>query len=289
MISTFFEELFGSFKPMNTNTTRPSGPVTLFAGDIPVTVEIRDIGPKEAESYMLRNTDNRPFRESRARDLMRIINAGLYMFNGEPMIFADDGSMMTGQHTCSAVIETGKTIRKMVVRGVPRSAFPTIDQAAKRNGGDILSNRVESSRSVAAALQVVERYFTSRMCSNGSFSPQEIERLFDKYPGIIKSVRKVGTPKLCSPSTLAGLHYLFSQKDEAKADEFVSALLTGKNVGDGAIYTLREKLLANSLAKKKLPGPTIAAFIVKAWNHYSNGTVCGLLKWLDSEPFPTIR
>ena len=55
-----------------------------------------------------------------------------------------DGAILDGQHRLWAVIESKTPVETIIIRGIAREAFATIDTVrAPRSGGDIIPDKVE--------------------------------------------------------------------------------------------------------------------------------------------------
>lgn len=89
-------------------------------------------------------------------------------------------------------------------------------------------------------------------------------------------------------------HFLFAEKDQDQADKFFETLASGVglNVGD-PIYTLRERLIRERGADRKVSRLTIMAFTIKAWNAFRGGKQLMMLKYSadgqKAQPFPQIE
>ncbi|MEM1225986.1 MAG: hypothetical protein AAGJ40_09815 [Planctomycetota bacterium] len=206
--------------------------------------------------------------------------------------------MIDGQHRCHAVIETGISIPAIVVSGLADDVFDTKDCGKRRGAADVLATRGEKYyAALAASLQVIDRYMKGMLANKGvRYSNSEIELLLEKYPEARESAAfsvKVGTKRLVPNSLMIGLHYLMSQFDRDAANEFWTMLIAGSNLdSDSPIFLLRERLVANTVAKARLRTPYIAALTIKAWNAWRSGKTVKTLRWSESgktkEGFPML-
>ena len=241
---------------------------------------------------MEHNTANRPLSEKHAKKLAREMELGRWQPNGDAIRFTKSGELIDGQHRLAAVILSGITITSLVVEDLENEVFSTIDANKPRSGADTLAHGgVPNASLISAALKVVDLVSSGRGDYIGSwqFTNADVQELFYAHPRIIESANIARKQKICSPSIMAGLHYLFSLVDEDEADRFVSDVQSGSNLSDGdGVYHFRERIMQNIYMRRQLRSNYVAALAIKAWNARRTGRKVGMLKYLDSEQFPII-
>jgi hypothetical protein len=179
---------------------------------------------------------------------------GDWKLNGESIVFDDNGNVIDGQHRLTAIVESGVTIKSVVVRGVDRSTFTSIDSGVRRDGGDILAvSGYTYSKPLAAALNVIEMYNRYGGFHNtGSYSSSNMVRskktdhveLAKKYEGCIPSVAYVHnkSPKVrpFRPAAFtAAIHYIFGLESPQARDRFFESIETGIPQYGAACPTLK--------------------------------------------------
>lgn len=87
-----------------------------------ITTKIETITPEIANEMLSHNSRNPRKVMNRAviRKYADDIAAGLWQLNGEAIIFDEDGFLKNGQHRLCAVIQAGKPMKTLVVRGVAK-------------------------------------------------------------------------------------------------------------------------------------------------------------------------
>ncbi len=65
---------------------------------------VQTITPNLAKVWLTRNTHNRPMSAAVVKKYTKYMLEGQWRLNGEAIIFADDGSLMSGQHRLQACI-----------------------------------------------------------------------------------------------------------------------------------------------------------------------------------------
>ena len=262
-----------------------------------ITTGIETITPEIAVELLSRNSGNRSISAPHVAKLAKLIESGKFELNGDTIRIDQDGCLIDGQHRLSACVKANMPFQTLVVRGLPRESFLTIDQGKHRSHGDTLSSLdCKNGKDIAAALKIVERYFTSRLPTGKvNFSNSEMLALLSKYPDIVDAKSGVLHPKgLFSRSTAIACKYLFRKKDAALADEFFDSLISGHDLQDGSpVYILRERLMRNAMGKAKLGQEYIVALMIKSWNSIRSGKEIKNLRFRENgdgqESFPVVQ
>jgi len=254
------------------------------------------ITPEWAEKTLAdKNAGNRPMNKRHVESLAKEMKKGNWKVNGDT-ICMNGTKLIDGQHRLAAVVLSEVTIQSFVVEGLSSDVFDTKDVGKRRSAGDTLGVRGEANACrLAAALPIIDQYYTGRSDMRVTYTNTEMEELLAKYPDARQSLQTGHSTKgLIIPSVLDACHYLFSRKDPAMADEFVEKILKGTGLEEGAPwYVLRERLVGNSLAKAKISRPYMLALCIKAWNFQRTGAKLRFLRWREkgdaAESFPVIQ
>jgi hypothetical protein len=250
------------------------------------------------------NFKNRSLKRHQKAFIQRQIETGKFVYNGETIIVGDNMQILNGQHRLAACVASGISIEVLLVFGIPASAFVTVDQGARRNGGDVLSIQGHKNcRALASALRQIDNYFKGAMGKAHASGPDGLEgrgdnsftlELLARYPDVNRSVSKMHGIRMCAPSVACALHYLFSQKNESQAEEFCDVVLNGFTPGQSysdigkAAGMLREWLMRAALGNKKTPPWVHANVWIKAWNAGRTGNMPKVLIWKDGVDKPAI-
>jgi hypothetical protein len=255
-------------------------------GTVTVKVETVDITPALAAEWLAQNGHNRHQRETVWRRYARDMASGRWVFNGESIKRCKEGHTDDGQHRLRAIVESGVTITSVVVSGLPHSAQETVDRGMPRNIADALRLRGESSANVLAG--AISQAIVLQSPSPGresDFWPStgEAIRYLDEHPEIRASVTAATNTSdvLRAPqTTLAALHHLFAAIDEEDATGFFDGLASGAGLDEGSpILALREAMLREWVAPRRMARNRLQAIWIKAWNAYRRGDAVRLLKW----------
>ena len=243
----------------------------------PIT-EVVTLTPVLAHLLLQKNTANRPISETNMSRIKRDILAGHWDFNGQPIVISKDGFLNDGQHRIRAVIETGRSIRMVIVFGPERKSRFTLDQGVGRTVGHYLAMQgFEDANPLASTANYAWQYRErGRLSNSGADSPTNSEaRLMVEHYGDLREslefISRPGATVLCSKPMLAFTHWAISRSSagERAATEFFNRLIGGAGLGEGSpILYCRNRLIqmkgTGSLNNR-------AELIFRAWNSYRRG------------------
>lgn len=244
------------------------------------------------------NIRNRAVRVRNVKFLTQQIDADRFVYNGESVVWGDDGHLNNGQHRMRSCMEANKAIEVLIVFGIPAETFATYDQVAPRGGSDVLSiDKKANCGRLAAALRHLDNFSRGRIGDHNSkdcakrMDNAYVLELLSRYPGIEESVAKCSSfPRLTRPSLAAALHFMMSKVDSAAADEFFDIVQHGltlsrdyhRHLAESAT-NLRAWLERNALSSRRQPQNVIANVWIKAWNGYRTGHVLKVLMFKSTE------
>jgi len=263
-----------------------------------ITVTIETVGPKEAEAMLGRNPRNRKLSDHRVSNLARDMAEGRWRLNGETVKFNGDGTLLDGQHRLAAVIRSGVTVPFVVVRGLETEDQETIDHGATRTVGNALELRGEQDASlIAAAALLAWKIDQNDSPVQGGGIPypsateiiqyldEHVELRLSKPVGRVSNASVVRSP----PSSAVALHYLMARKSGDLSDRFWASIADGTNLTNGhPAKTLRDQLIRDLSAPRRMNRTNMLALTIKAWNFLRAGKTIRLLKWSSLEQFPQI-
>lgn len=247
------------------------------------TAKIETITPEVAKKMLATNSNNRNMSERSLNHYIRQIEEGQWEFNGDTIRFANDGTLLDGQHRLHAIIQTKKSLKCLIVRGLKKSVMSTIDTGKGRTIADHLKlqNRfnIHYYAATAAAIGIIFRFRKGKYVeSHERMTPAEAISFVEQNPGILKSVQaanKTELVKLTTPSIAISCHYLFTKVDKFKAEEFFDRLTTGENLGKSSpILKLRTALQGMRSATQRrgsLKQRTFLYYMCAAFEAYLHG------------------
>jgi len=279
------------------NATQPLFPVN---GDITLSpvpqVHIVDVTPAMAAEWLTnRNNHNRKMSASRVATYIAEMRRGDWQYNGDPIRFDINGTLLDGQHRLSAVVGAAVTARFVLATGLPTESQDTMDQGGKRNVNNMLDLRgVANPNHVAAVGQMCWGYANDRLSGAATWkrgTPAQVLPFIEEHleslraaVGQSRSLRRMVTTSLAAAGTA---YWVFARADADAAREFWSPLLDGVGLAESSpILLLRSRLIREAGASRKLPARDLLAVYIKAWNAWLADQTISLLVWKDSQPFP---
>lgn len=243
--------------------------------------DILRISPAVASKWLDRNTSNRPLSAVYVNELAAAMKRGEWMENGEAIKFSKDGVLLDGQHRLAAVIASSVAIVSRVEYGLPPEAFITLDRGKKRNLGDALAMDGVTEHTLVAAAVTVVWQIRNEAWSNRQPTPMQLLEFYEnECGGIVDSIPPTrSASKMSRGSTVVALHFLFSRHSRRLADEFMALVGSGANMEAGhPVLVLRDRLIADRMAKASLPRIEIVAMFIRAWNAFVGNRTLRTLK-----------
>lgn len=264
-------------------------------GNYTIHNEVRTISPQEASDIIAtRNTKNRRANKNHIKALALNMANGTWRYNGDPLRFDANGTLIDGQHRLMAQVMSGKTILYNVIAGLDPECIKAIDIEAKtRNLSDLFY--MDGIKNAFALAGAINRYFSlsfdlvsfSAPKNNGAGqstsavrSKASAEERYDFYynnqsfvdlatENALQFYRKM---RIMQVSDLGGLFmYLYIDKHHSydEIEKFINQLFTSSEIN--CINELRRKFIQDLTASKKMSGSFRQNLFAKTWNYYIKG------------------
>lgn len=240
-------------------------------------VGIETITPEIASKMLANNKGNRPISTRRVKLYARQMQLGLFVLNGESIIFDSKGRLLNGQHRLEAVKLSGVPIQTVVIRGVDPDAFDTIDNGKARTPGDVLSMReVKNATAVASVSRLAMNYAAGHGVNAANFSRKEITDFSASFPYTEELVCKAFRAKervQISPFMAVLFLATVGGQYRDRVDEFVEAITTGDGLVKGdPRHSLREWILTQKQRfRGEMRTDDVFAGTARAWNAFVEG------------------
>lgn len=250
-----------------------------------ITCRVETIRPHQAVMILEKAQPNRKVQNSQVNMIRRDIEKGRWVLNGESIVIDSDGNLMQGQHRLLACVRAGKSIKSVVVRGIPPSAMASFDQGRKRSLANVLHMQgVAHYAVVSAGANMLHTWLnrpetSSRFAERTSSGTREevLEFLNSKRPGVRKIVLDEllrGTLSVNNEmstimygSIVLAFHALFAERTyEILVDRFFSRLCKGDMLPDRHPILQLRNLSLNRMAHDKLSRSEQVWGVVLAWN-----------------------
>ena len=261
-------------------------------------IQIVEITPQQAQEMLDRSNgfQNRKLKPRLLDKLVRDIQAGEFLLNGESIKVDSKGQVIDGQHRLRACVCAERSIQTLLLQGVATEAYRTVDHGAVRGFADTL--RMEGRNNAAAlagAVALVWRIENGRVLRSTPSTESESARALDAHPGLESWVRVINSDTVLRRMsggvvTPSALFTLFSEIDEELAGSFYERLSEGIGFDgtDDPSFVLRRRLERDAALERRAPRVNIAAWYVKTWNLLRAGKTCSRVMWGKKEGFPKI-
>lgn len=262
---------------------------------------VETITPEKATEALKKNDINRPMRTRTVSRFATDMVTGDWELNGEPIIFAEDGTLLDGQHRLRAVIAAEVPVQMLVVRGIPKEAFESLGQGRPRNLRDVLAIKGEENSDVlATAARLVawwEAGYNAQVMGQGTGGQQNkrgpkpdplslvtnaaLSEVVERFPQLRESSKFAHSNRLmfrhlAAPTVVAGIHciQIMTAADKGPGQFWMD--VAGQDIGS-LPYGAPQIALRNCLLRNVNKGhgwrqrQMLLAAIVRAWNHHCEG------------------
>jgi hypothetical protein len=243
---------------------------------------------------------NRPISDQHMLRIARQIISGKWRYNGDTIKISTSGDVLDGQHRLWAIVDANIPVETVIVYGIEREAFATIDTLRRlRSGGDTiaLTGQHTYRNQIAAALGWLLRWErgvieTYRMPGN-RIENSDIEAAYAEHPGMERAVSAAMKARLVANPSITGFaYYVMSTKNSHIAETFINVLVDPVGVAvTHPFFMLRAYFLESKAKKIKDPIMSIA-LTFKAANMIIEGRDVANLRWMNQgqrpEGFPKL-
>lgn len=262
-----------------------------------MSAKVEIVTPKKAEEWLGKQVQNRHLRNQQVYRHAETMRQGQWHLTGESIKFADDGTLMDGQHRLHALIEAGVDIPMLVVRGVDGHAINTLDTGLKRTLADVLKMKgeVQVTRLAAALTHIqlvrtaieLERWpYKNVNREYGGYYPTNDESLvlLANEPQIRDAVAATTRFEVqysglhVKPVVWAVSWYTLEAVDAEDADEFFRILVKGVNVAEGSAIEAFRRRFYNLMTHPTSTRDQFA-YMFKTWNFWRTDTEVSHLRW----------
>jgi len=254
-----------------------------------IEASVQDVSPPTAETWLGKNERNRNIRQRVVAAYARDMAAGNWHLSGEAIKFARSGRLLDGQHRLHAVIQSGVTVKMLIVRGLAEQIQDVIDAGASRTAGDAFRMRGETSYSALAATARLAILHSGGLSIDaaGAMRPthSEILAFVDENPDLKTAVdmshgyrRGIDAPA----SVVALACWILSRVDPDDTERFMTTLATKTDLRAGdAILALLNRLTEVRRNGRVVTRSDYLSLIFRSWNYWRSRTKVNALPLRD--------
>jgi hypothetical protein len=257
-----------------------------------ITYRTETIFPDKAQKMLDHNDHNRNLRPSHITKLAGIMRKGQWELNGES-IKLNGTNVLDGQHRLKACIESDCAFTTLVIRGLPKHVQKSIDTGIIRTGVHHFEMEGESYPGLLApTIAKIIAHSQGLARIREGISNISLEDYLEENQDIREFSNHYGSTRqrLIPAAIAAASHYIFSRIEPEEADDFMGKVIDGIGLKqETPQLCLREKLIKDMTAKRRIPADVKFALTVKTWNLHRRGVKCkriGFRVGDKPEPFP---
>lgn len=167
----------------------------------------------------------------------------------DPIKFAEDGTLIDGQHRLNAVIHSGESVPFVILTGYPKGAIEVLDQGKKRDATNIMQFRGMPTNPLK--ISIMRTVVSVSTGKDFVLSPSQVVDLIEVYEdGLSFACQYSGNPnsiKYAPVISTVFMAYYF--ENHGRLDDFLYCWHTGTvrcGVEDNAAILLRNNYLQSS-------------------------------------------
>lgn len=233
------------------------------------------ISPDMASRMLEKNNRNRTMSAAVVDRYRRDMEAGRWLFAGDPIRFDDAGTLIDGQHRLLAVVRAGVTLPFLVIEGLNPESQMVMDQGKRRSTAQQLSIKGVPNPVVVAAgvklhmVRVTGYLFRDNKEAAAVVSTAAIERwVIDNERIVTELAPHTGLIRRCCdapPSVSYAAAIAFLEIDPAACLEFFRLLDVGAGEGN-PVNALDKRLQRDRRQKIKVSQRDQLGMFFQVWN-----------------------
>ena len=253
-----------------------------------LSVDLVYITPQVAQKYLSHNTQNRKESPRNVNFLVDQMKKGLFLENGESIVFDVNNNLTDGQHRLMAILKSGIPYHIPVVRGVQKNTMATYDTGKNRSSIDILNlNGFKNATNLSALVKLIYKYETKKSKASGEITKNRNEGLTnqqvldfclqnnDWLQGLMRNsanlYQKVKT-RVLGVSNLSFIAYIIGGREpNEQVYDFMKNIYGITRTEGTATSYLYSRLYNSKINKEPLNFYWTLGMSLKAWNYFIDG------------------
>lgn len=255
-----------------------------------ITFEVVNLTPELAEEFLTHLPQRQRSLSPATVDMYSAdMLEGEWIFTGDAIRFDTDGNLIDGQHRCTAVVESGRTVPAVVIRGLNEDAILNLDNGRRRSFGDDLRIKGYPNHTALAAL--VGRVWhwehgnfaykgvpmvRNAVYANTSPTRAQLWATLAEHPELVEITTHGQRVMRYLPnitiSVIAFSWWLLGEADVDRREKFFHELVQGSSVNspEYPITVLKRVATRRMGPSERLEGWVWLAYVIKAWNAWYN-------------------
>ena len=249
---------------------------------------VLQVTPKQAAEWLENNNENNRnilvhVVDKYTRDMLA--EPTRWVYTGDPIQFDTEGNLLNGQHRLSAVVQSGKSQKFLIIEGLDRVAQDSMDANAVRTTGQQLQlHGIKNGPQTTAVIRLLLKWNTGSIARKASYSTAEVRDFLDEnLSNINESMHWYYTIGGNIPLSRAAVGAFVFQLLELSQNnpeftsqedvmDFLGKMESGADLDPGhPILTLRNTVLRQRQSKVHRNAVRDTYSLVRTWNAYASG------------------
>lgn len=242
---------------------------------VSATSQVVTIDPSTAAEWLTHNTHNRAISDQVVKQYAADMTSGRWSFNGQSIIFADDGTLLDGQHRLTAQVRAGIPCTWLVVTGMPAESQRRIDLGRVRSVANHFQIEGRSHTALVASIARLD------LIDKGNIAPSKVavsEHVESDYPALEAAAQwgqRLRENLNCAPTIVGLAYYRLAMVDQEAAVEFFSRLCDGVGLPEGSPILVARKVFSRRNHISSVYDRLAAfRFLLRVWNYWREGRSC---------------
>lgn len=245
-----------------------------------ITTSIEHIGPEQAAAHLANNTRNRHINWRTVARYAHDIETDQWQMAGEPIKFADDGTLLDGQHRLEAIRKTGRTLPMLIVRGLAPESQHVMDSGKPRGfAGQLQIAGHPNSGRLAATARLSYLYeegllFTDRAKEQVTITDllTFVEDNPDLHEAVLLLPHNYRQKIDASPQVICTFIWITRRIDADASERFMHQLTAKTYLASGSpILALDTRFREMARTRTAISGPAALSAFIRAWNAWRQG------------------
>jgi hypothetical protein len=251
-------------------------------GEIPANLDIRVMSISSVQAAQMLELHKGPNRRTSDNQVLKFqadMENGRWHFEGAPIKLSKTGKLLDGKHRLTALANTvpEMEISFVVITGLDDDAQMYMDIGQIRTVGQQLGLRGISNGVLYGAVAKLYLEWTRgrlfRASNRGSTSKSEQTEWVISHQDILTRLSETGFQQVDAPPSVVGAFTLaILQISPARANKFISRLVSGASLAEGdPILALDRRLRNIRRSGVRVSQREYLAYFIKAWNAWVMG------------------
>lgn len=243
--------------------------------------------PQLAQELLRGNVKNRGLRDAISNNYLTDMRSGAWLFTGDPIRIAPDGTLLDGQHrlTAAAAMPNNWSTPMLVIDGLSKDTQLVMDQGRKRTPAQqlqLLGYKHATLTAAVATRLLIEEEGRAGHSSRRAVTAAEIQSYVIDNPAvsiILGENRNKLAHCLMQPSIVGAFFVRVYMAHPDEAQYFLDRLADGAELKVGSpILALRERNIRNKADRRSDSERAQSGLLIKAWNAYRQGKRMGKMQ-----------